>query len=522
MNLQLSTPAGDADWKLVDVATRPDCVPDEGEVPVHETEDGIRFVRTPEERFADLPDYSFAPHYAMVEGLRMHYVDEGPANGEVVLLLHGQPSWSYLYRKMIPPIVAAGYRVIAVDHIGMGRSDKPIDLSFHTFEKHVQRLKTFIATLGLNDITLFCQDWGSLIGLRVAGDQPERFARIIVANGTLPVIPKGMNPFRVPNPVQIDCTLGDFARPADLSPATWPTFFQRWIIFALTAPDFTPSQVVASMATRPLTAQEKAAYDAPYPGFTYKAAVRAFPSMVAAIEEQNVPAWDALGVYQKPFLFLAGEHDPNMGSVANQQRMTSHVPGAHGQPHERFEAGHFIQEDIGPILATKVVNFMQANPLPQVAMAPGMPKMQLRGQMHGARYGEVLLVTGHLNHLEATVYNTLGLNDCPDDLWQTLDAEAIKKEYKARGAILNGPRYFLMDKIASADVSQERFTFGALQMRRMATVRIPLATVFGDSSRNHIPRTSLRVRPPMSLTVVARSMSWLRPMAQPISCKATR
>ena len=360
--MNLEAPAGNPKWKLVDLPLQPDCVPEESAVPVLETEAGIRFVRTPVERFANLPGYSFAPHYAVIEGLRMHYVEEGPADGEVVLLLHGQPSWSYLYRKMIPPLAAVGHRVIAVDHIGMGRSDKPVELSFHTFEKHVERLKTFIATLSLNNITLFCQDWGSLMGLRVAGDQPTSFARIIVANGTLPVIPRGMNPFRVPNPVQIDCSVGDFTQPADLDFASWPTYFQRWIIFALTAPNFTPSQVVAALSTHPLTPEEKAAYDAPYPGFIYKAAVRAFPSMVAAIEEQNAPAWQALGEYQKPFLFLAGEQDHNMGSIANQQRMTSHIPGAQGQPHERFQADHFIQEDIGEILAEKVIRFISANP----------------------------------------------------------------------------------------------------------------------------------------------------------------
>ncbi len=280
-------------------------------------------------------------------------------------MLHGQPSWSYLYRKMIPAIAAAGYRVIAVDHLGMGRSDKPVELSFHTFEHHVQCLKNFLDALDLSGITLFCQDWGSLMGLRVAGDLPDRFARIVVANGTLPVIPIGMNPFRVPNPVRIDCALGDFALPADFSPATRAKFFQSWIIYALTTPNFTPSQVVAALAVQPLSDAEKAAYDAPYPGFRYKAAVRAFPSMIAAIEEQNAPAWRALGEYQKPFLFLAGEHDTNMGTLANQQRMTQHVPGAQGQPHERFAtAGHFIQEDVGAALATKVIAFIQANPLP--------------------------------------------------------------------------------------------------------------------------------------------------------------
>jgi haloalkane dehalogenase len=353
------SPARNPYWTLVDSPDRPACVQDDRDVPILTTDQGLRFVRTPEERFANLPGYPFEPHYAQVEGLRMHYVDEGPRGGPVILMLHGQPSWSYLYRNMIPPLAQAGFRAIAVDHIGMGRSDKPVDLSFHTFEKHVQRLKTFITTVGLKDITLFCQDWGGLMGLRVAGDRPEWFARVIAANATLPVIPRGLNPFRVPNPVHINCELGDFQVPGNYSPATWAMNFQKWILYALTAPNFTPSQVVDSQTVSQPTREELAAYNAPYPSLVYKAAVRAFPSMVAAIEQQNVPAWKSLGKFNKPFLFFGGEHDFNMGSRANQKRLTEHIPGAAGQPHERFEAGHFIQEDIGEILAERIIHWIK-------------------------------------------------------------------------------------------------------------------------------------------------------------------
>jgi pimeloyl-ACP methyl ester carboxylesterase len=352
------SPARDPHWRLTEVADRPWCV-QEQDVPVLIADSGVRFVRTPEERFAALPSFSFEPHYALVEGLRMHYVDEGPRNGPVVLMLHGQPSWSYLYRKMIPPLARSGWRAIAVDHIGMGRSDKPVELSLHTFEKHVQRLKLFISTTGLKDITLFCQDWGGLMGLRVVGDQPEWFARVVAANTILPVILRFLNPFRVPNPVQINCELGDFNIPFGFSPDSWALNFQKWIVYALTAPNFTPSQVVAAGTFHKPSPAELAAYDAPYPSLIYKAAVRAFPSMVAAIERQNVPAWKALGRFEKPFLFFGGEHDFNMGSRANQQRLTTHIPGASGQPHERFEAGHFIQEDIGEILAERLVRWMR-------------------------------------------------------------------------------------------------------------------------------------------------------------------
>ena len=360
------SPVGKPDWKLVDSPDWPTCVPEDKDAKILETEAGTRFVRTPENRFKNLPQYPFEPHYTQIEGLRMHYVDEGPKNGEVVLMLHGQPTWSYLYRKMIPPLAVAGYRVIAADLIGTGRSDKPIDLSFHTYELHIQRLKKFIGALELRDVTLFCQDWGGLMGLRIVGDQPDVFARVVAANTMLPMIPKGMNPFRVPNPVKINCELGDYIRPqaSATSRSVFIAHFQKWILYSLAAPNFTPSQVVNAMALNKLAPEEAAAYDAPYPSMVYKAAVRTYPSMVAAIEDQNASAWNALGKFRKPFLFLGGKLDlTGMGSETNQKKLTRHIPGAKGQSHERFDAGHFIQEDIGEILATKIIRFLEENPI---------------------------------------------------------------------------------------------------------------------------------------------------------------
>ncbi len=362
-------------WRLKDFPDLPDCVQIDKDVKVLKTQRGIEFVRTPDEQFQGLSNFDYEPHYAVIDDLRMHYIDEGPRDGELVLLLHGQPTWAYLYRKMIPPIVEAGYRVIAVDHIGMGRSDKPIDIGVHTFEQHVEWHKQFIASLGLTGITLFCQDWGSLMGLRVAGDLPELFARIVVANGTLPVLREGGNPFRIPNPVKIDCSLGSFEEfvgqrrtqtpPKDAAIAllAWAQFFQTWIRYSLTAPDFTPSQVVQVASYIDLPPEELAGYDVPFPSFIYKAAVRSFPSMVAAIEQNNVPAWENLGKFTRPFLFLGGELDLNMGRRENQERLTKHIPGAKGQPHERYpHAAHFIQEDEGKRLGEKVAEFIAATP----------------------------------------------------------------------------------------------------------------------------------------------------------------
>lgn len=374
------SPAGDSNWKLIDSKDRPVCVSDDDNVPVQVTDSGIAFVRTPDERFENLPGYPFKPNYVEIDGLRLHYVDEGPKEGEIVLMLHGQPSWSYLYRKMIPPVAKAGYRVIAVDLMGMGRSDKPIELGIHTYEQHINWIKKFISGLNLKNITLFGQDWGSLIGLRIAGDESHLFSRIVVANGTLPVIKKGKNPFKVPNPVKIKCKLKN-RRPGGnwLSKIVYsdyreklPKFvrlairyisFQQWINYALTAPDLTPSQIVEFATVNKLSDGEAKAYDAPYPALIYKAAIRTLPSMIAAVEENNLNAWKNLGKFEKPFLFLAGEKDKNLGSKENQNKLIDHIPGAKGQAHERLNAHHFIQEDVGEILADRIIKFIIKNPL---------------------------------------------------------------------------------------------------------------------------------------------------------------
>ncbi len=373
-------PAGNSSWVLKESTERPDCVEDAGDVPVYKTKRGIRYVRTPDDRFKNLPGYSFMPNYVTIDGLRMHYVDEGPGNGEVVLMLHGQPSWSYLYRKMIPPITAAGYRVVAVDLIGMGRSDKPVAMGIHTYEQHIEWVRKFIKALKLKNITLFCQDWGGLIGLRRAGEEPHLFSRVVAANTALPVIEKGGNPFRVPNPVKIDCEMKNLQIGKNfISRIAYsdyreklPNFvqkilrvisFQGWINYALTAPDFTPSRIVEFATINNLADGEAAAYDAPYPSLIYKAAVRTLPSMIAALEDQNVEAWKNLGKFKKPFLFLAGEQDKNLGSKENQDMFINYIPGAKGQPHERFKAHHFIQEDVGEILADMVITFIEKNPL---------------------------------------------------------------------------------------------------------------------------------------------------------------
>ncbi|MCG7563281.1 haloalkane dehalogenase [Pseudoalteromonas sp. McH1-42] len=262
----------------------------EAEMVPSTTSKGVEFIRTPDACFDELPGYDFAANYLDIEGLRLHYVDEGPKDGEVVLMLHGQPSWSYLYRKMIPILAEAGYRVIALDNMGMGKSDKPLNVAVHQYEHHVAWTKAFINQLQLTDINLFVQDWGSLIGLRVAGNMSERFARIVVANGDMPIIPTGTNPYQVPS-FEID-----ESQPADAS-----TFFdtrssdrvegfQQWIDYAASVPELMAGDVVQKLSAIELTEAEVTAYNAPYPNVQYKAAIRAFPSMLSGIEMQTLPA----------------------------------------------------------------------------------------------------------------------------------------------------------------------------------------------------------------------------------------
>ena len=294
-------------------------------------------LRTPDERFADLPDYPFEPHWATLldwEGgtLRMHYVDEGPRDGAVVVLLHGEPTWSYLYRTMIPPLVDAGYRVLAPDLIGFGKSDKPASVGDYTYERHVDWTSAWMDSLELDAITLFGQDWGSLIGLRIAGEQPDRFARIVIGNGFLPTAHHGT-----------------------------PAAFKLWRAFALHTPVFPAGRIVQAATVTKISPEVRAAYDAPYPSKKFQAGARAFPALVPTDADDvaipaNRKAWDALGRFDKPFLAIFGKNDPILGKA--DRPLIEHIPGAEGQPHDRIRGGHFIQEDSGPELARRMIEWM--------------------------------------------------------------------------------------------------------------------------------------------------------------------
>lgn len=276
-------------------------------------------LRTPDERFADLPGYDFEPHYVEVDGLRIHHVDEGPADGPVVVLLHGQPSWSYLYRSFVGPLVEAGHRVIAPDLVGFGRSDKPLDEGVFSYAAHVRWVRTVLfERLGLEDIHLFCQDWGGLIGLRLVGLHPERFAGVCAGNTGLPAGQR------------------------------MPPMFAQWKAFIRKTPDLAVGQLIQSACARTLSPGEVAAYDAPFPDPNYKAAVRTFPLLVPDGPDmpgvaENREAWGGLMRFEKPFVTVFSDGDPITGGA--EKAFIERVPGAKGQPHRIVPGGHFLQED---------------------------------------------------------------------------------------------------------------------------------------------------------------------------------
>jgi haloalkane dehalogenase len=335
----------------------------------------MKILRTPDERFENLPGYPFAPQYSEVpdgEGgtLRIHHVDEGPADGELILCLHGQPTWSYLYRKMIPVFVDAGFRVIAPDFVGFGRSDKPSETDDYTYARHVQWMSAWLEGLDLRNINLFGQDWGGLVGLRLVAAHPERFARVVAANTGLP---------------------DGFGLPADAAPAMHalyetvpvvpvaelgarfldkdgPPGFMFWRKYCAESPDFSVGDVMRTVGGggEPLPDEILAAYEAPFPDERYVAGARKFPSLVPIFPDDpeipaNKAAWKVLAAFDRPFLTSFSDRDPV--TAGQDKRFQDEVAGAKGVDHVTIQgAGHFLQEEKGEVVAKAMIDFIRANP----------------------------------------------------------------------------------------------------------------------------------------------------------------
>jgi haloalkane dehalogenase len=300
--------------------------------------DRMRCLRTPEDRFADLPGFDYPPRYADAGGVRLAWVEAGPPDAEPVLLLHGEPSWSFLYRTVMAVLADAGLRAIAVDLAGFGRSDKPAQIADHSYAAHVEWIRTLaFDRLGLRGLTLVGQDWGGLIGLRLAAEHPGRFARIVAANTGLPT---GDQPM----------------------PEVWLRF--REVV--RTAPKLSVSRLVQAGCQTTLSAAVLAAYDAPFPDETYMAGPRAMPGLVPTSPDDpasaaNRAAWQRLAAWDKPFLVAFSDRDPITGAMAPVLRRA--VPGAAGTGHPVIEgAGHFLQEDAGERLGTIIADFIRSCP----------------------------------------------------------------------------------------------------------------------------------------------------------------
>ncbi len=283
----------------------------------------MKVLRTPDAAFAGIGDFPFAPHWCEIQdeesgvALRIHYIDEGPRDAPIVLMMHGEPTWSYLYRHMIGPVAKAGFRVLAPDLVGFGKSDKPSAKGDYSYARHVAWMRQWVEALDLGRVTLACQDWGSLVGLRLVAAMPERFSGVVLSNGGLP----------------------------EGGPA--PRAFAIWRAFSQWSPLFPIGKIISKGTKRGLSQAEIAAYDAPFPDASFKAGARIFPSLVPFAGNPAVPdqkeAWQVFDAWDKPFLCAFSDGDPI--TRGGDARWIGRVPGTAGQPHRTLKGGHFIQED---------------------------------------------------------------------------------------------------------------------------------------------------------------------------------
>ncbi|MFL2753021.1 MAG: haloalkane dehalogenase [Gammaproteobacteria bacterium] len=317
-------------------------------------------LRTPDERFKNLKDYPFKANYITIEDTRIHYLDEGPKNGEIIYLLHGEPAWSYLFRKMIPVLVDAGYRVIAPDMVGFGKSDKYISVEDYTHQMHVDKMTQLIVELDLQNITAHVHDWGGLVGLRVVAEEPDRFSRIISSNTSLIATGRGL----------LNDMFSFIAYPLFKfviwfqGPATWEEFiggngFTGWIRYSKSTDNIDVGGIMQILGT--VSAEERVAYEAPYPNATYKAGAQIFPYLIPSELRKNEKAYrDVFENWDKPFLIANSDNDPVTSNNPRLVEMLKRVPTA--KEIIIKGPGHFIQEEAGPEYAQLIIDFINGNP----------------------------------------------------------------------------------------------------------------------------------------------------------------
>ena len=317
-------------------------------------------LRTPDDRFEDLKDYPFKPNYLTIDDTRIHYLDEGPKDGEVIYLLHGEPTWSYLFRKMIPTLVSEGYRVIAPDMVGFGKSDKYISVDDYSHQMHVDKMTQLIIELDLKNITAHFHDWGGPVGLRVLAKEPNRFDRVIASNTSLPATGRGF----------LNDLKGYLSGPIFKftiwlqGPATWEEFiggdgFTNWIRYSKYSDNIDIGGVMQVLGS--VTDEEKIAYEAPYPNASYKAGAQIFPYLIPSELRKNEKAYrEVLEKWEKPFLIANSDNDPVTGNNPRLVKLLKRVPSAKEVIIKG--PGHFLQEEAGPEYAQLIIDFINGNP----------------------------------------------------------------------------------------------------------------------------------------------------------------
>ena len=331
-----------------------------------ELRDGV--IRTPDERFENLEDYPFKPNYMTIDGLRIHYLDEGPKDAEPIILFHGEPAWSYLFRKMIPVFTDSGYRVIVPDMVGFGKSDKFISKFDYSYEHHIEVMKELVSELDLKNATHFAQDWGGLVGLRVVAEMPERFSRVVVSNTGMPAA-EGLRAWFTQRLVELTVwwngpitfeelkiSAQDALNAENPSDSAGIAMFTKWIAHSYYSEDMDIVGIIENFGRLKLSEGEKKAYEAPFPSGKYKAGAHVWPYLIPTQLQENEKYWkNVFEKWEKPFLIAFGGEERI--TIRMKDDFVNRIPNP--SIITLGGAGHFVQEEVGPELAKIIVDFIQ-------------------------------------------------------------------------------------------------------------------------------------------------------------------